>query len=155
MKDIIKIHRLNIEVETEISQKGKSFGKLVIPNGWRLLKVNEIIYLYNNYAEKLNMKETWEFIEQPFKENKSVARFDADSDRAVLDCNSSVAPDCAYVSLGVRFCKDLEEKMKDIIKETIEYNLKKALPPNVASEILTNFNKEIQRLEELGLSEEK
>ena len=149
----IKIPELNIEIETEISQKGKSFGKLVIPNGWRLLKVNEIIYLYNNYAEELNMKNTWEFIEQPFKRNRSVARFLAGSDRAGLGCNND-GPDYAYGSLGVRFCRDLEEKMnKDIIKETIEYNLNKALPPNVASEILTNFNKEIQRLEELGLEE--
>ena len=105
----IKIKELNIEVETEIHDKNKILSEIRIPKGWRLLTVNEIIWLHNSkYKKQLNLEDTWEFIKQPFKINKDyVARFGAISVWAGLDCdrNSGIRDD----SLGVRFCKDIKE----------------------------------------------
>jgi hypothetical protein len=103
MPKTLVVKELGIEVQTEISQKGITFKDLIIPKGWRLLTVNEIIYLYNNYANALSLLDTWEFIEQPFKRNNSVARFYAYSDRAGLDCYRD--PDIRDDGLGVRFCR--------------------------------------------------
>ena len=105
----IKIKELKIEVETKIHDKGEVLKDINIPKGWRLLRAEEIIFLFNNYKEKLNMEDTWEFIEQPFKLNKKndyVARFYADSDRAYLNCFGF--PQDASDSLGVRFCRSLK-----------------------------------------------
>lgn len=105
----IKIKELGIEVETKIQQKGIYFKDIKIPKGWRLLKIDEIVFLFNNYKKKLNMETTWEFFEQPFKLNKEeglVSRFYANPDDAVLSCGRN--PLYSYSRLGVRFCKDLE-----------------------------------------------
>ena len=112
--ETIKIRELNIEVETEIHDKNKILSEIEIPKGWRLLTVNEITWLFNSrYKKKLNLEDTWEFIEQPFKFNKKkdyVARFYADSDGAYLGCIGN--PDGRDDSLGVRFCRDLKGKQE-------------------------------------------
>ena len=107
MKTII-IKKLNIEVETRIHQKGKSFNKIKIPKGWRLLKMDEMTFLYNNYAKELNLNNTWEFIEQPFDKlkNKYASRFYACSGYANFYCGRD--PLNSGSRLGVRFCRDLK-----------------------------------------------
>ncbi len=112
-KDLVNIKELNIKVEKEIHHKGKELADIPIPKGFRLLKANEIIFLHNNkkYRKLLNMEDTWEFIEQPFelnKENNYVARFDADSVGAVLDCYGD--PRDSYSGLGVRFVPKARQK---------------------------------------------
>jgi hypothetical protein len=110
----IKIKELGIEVQTKISQKGKSFHEIKIPKGWRLLRTGEIIFLYNNHRKELNLEYAWEHIAQPFKLNKEndyCAWFVAGSDWADLDCGRS--PSGSVSGLGVRFCRDLnKEEMK-------------------------------------------
>ena len=106
---IIEIPELKIEVETQIHDKDKCLKDIITPKGWRLLTANEIIFLFNNYAEQLNLKATWEFIEQPFNLNKEkdyVARFYVLSDRAILDCDGS--PGGRDAGLGVRFCRNIK-----------------------------------------------
>ena len=105
----LKIKELKIEVETQIHHKGEMFKEIIIPKGWRLLTANEIIFLFNNYAEQLNLEDTWEFIEQPFNLNKQkdyVARFGAVSGRADLICVRY--PSDTGSSLGVRFCRSIK-----------------------------------------------
>jgi len=107
----IKIPELKIEVETEIHNKDETLQNIEIPKGWRLLKISEIIFLFNNkeYNKALNLKDTWEFIEQPFELNKKndyVATFGADSGGADLFCVRG--PLNARASLGVRFCRDIK-----------------------------------------------
>ena len=107
-KRLLKIPELNIKVETEIHDKGKCLKDIKVPKGMRLLKIDEIIFLYDNYCKELNLKNTWEFIEQPFKNNKSyVARFYADSDWASFNCNRDPSYSDSY--LGVRFCKEVKK----------------------------------------------
>ena len=105
------IKELKIEVETKIHDKDKCLKDITIPKGWRLLTSNEIIFLFNNYEKELNLKDTWEFIEQPFKLNKEegyVARFYAYSGRASFGCDWD--PDNHFAGLGVRFCRDIGVK---------------------------------------------
>ncbi len=104
----IKIKELGIEVETKIHDKNKILSDIKIPKGWRLLKADEIIFLFNNYEKELNLSNTWEFIEQPFTKfkDKYVARFSAGSDWALLYCDW--LPQGSRSSLGVRFCKQIK-----------------------------------------------
>lgn len=110
IKKTIDIKKLKICVETEIHDKGKSWNEInkLIPKGWRKLRHDEIIFLFNNknYKEKLNLKDTWEFIETYIKDFP-VSRFFADSVRAYLYCDSY--PDYSKVGLGVRWVRDLKE----------------------------------------------
>ena len=108
IENTLNIKGLKIEVETQIHHKGEELGNIKIPKGWRLLKFEEVIFLCNNYCKELNMEDTWEFIEQPFKLNKQdnyVARFCVDSGRADLGCDRN--PQYTYSSLGVRFCREI------------------------------------------------
>jgi hypothetical protein len=107
----INIKELGIEVEKEIHNKGETLPSIKIPKGWRLLKVEEIIFLFNNekYKKLLNLDNTWEFIEQSFNLNKEkgyVAGFGAASDRAFLGFDRGSASSGG--ALGVRFCRDLK-----------------------------------------------
>lgn len=110
MEKTIKIKELNIEVEIKIHDKNKSYSDIKIPKGWRLLRIDEMIFLYNNHKKELNLTDTWEFIEQPFKDykNKFASRFYAFPGDAYFDCDGE--PRYSYLLLGVRFCKDLEGK---------------------------------------------
>ena len=107
----IQIKKLGIEVEIEIHGKNKTLSEIQIPKGWRLLTSQEVTWLHNSkYKTKLNMEETWEFIEQPFvlnKKNKYVAWFYAYSDGAYLGYNRN--PDYRGDSLGVRFCRSVKK----------------------------------------------
>jgi hypothetical protein len=111
----LKIPELGIEVEIEVHDKEKSWDELKLSEKENeLLTVEQCIFLANSkYAKKLKMdgnssKDDF-FIQQPFKinrKNKDVARFDANSDRADLDCywDPSVTND----ALGVRFVRKIK-----------------------------------------------
>lgn len=103
------IKELKIEVEKNIHDKDKCLKDIIIPKGWRLLKTSEIIFLFNNYKEELNLADAWEFIKQPFKlnnQNGHVARFLAGSVGADLCCVWD--PGDRDAGLGVRFVRDIK-----------------------------------------------
>ena len=100
------------EVEIEVHDKDKSWDELKLSNKEdQLLDYNQVILLANSkYAKQLKMDGSSSkndfFIKQPFNLNKKkgyVARFDAYSSYAVLDCNGD--SDDSYSSLGVRFVR--------------------------------------------------
>ena len=113
----MKVPELGIEVEIEVHDKKKSFNQIkkFIPKGWRLMTVQECIFLANKkeYAKPLKMDgsslEDDFFIEQPFELNRTyklVARFGADSGGADLNCNWVL--DYSYSSLGVRLVRSIK-----------------------------------------------
>lgn len=109
----IKIKEINLEVETEIHDKGKEINEIKIPKGWRLLASNEIFELYfSKYRKKLHLDNTWEFVAYKNKIMKKIMkkiiilRFYASSDRAGLYCYRY--PEDSYPSLGVRFCRRIK-----------------------------------------------
>ncbi len=108
--ETINIPELNIEVETTIHHKDEKLPEIPIPEGWRLLTVSELIFLHNNgeYRKKLNLENTWEFIEQPFEFNKKqgyVAGVYCYSGGVSIDCIRG--PFGSISALGVRFCRNL------------------------------------------------
>jgi len=117
IKQIVKtiiVPELNIEVETEMHDKGKPLEQIKIPDGWRLLRINEMVFLHNNpeYRKILNIEETWEFIEQPFEYNKVrgyTTRFYVGAGRVDLYCDGSSQG--SIPTLGVRFCRDLKNEL--------------------------------------------
>jgi len=113
--NIIFIPELNIKVEKEIHHKVKSYNEMIkdMPKGMRLLRTDEIIFLFNSekYNKLLNLKDTWEFIEQPFnlnKQNNYVAWLLAGPDVAGVGCDRLPGGACA--SLGVRWVIDEVKK---------------------------------------------
>ncbi len=108
----IVIEELNIEVETYVHDKGKKLLDIKIPEGWRLLTIQELIFLHNNkkYRDQLNMENTWEFIEQPLEFNKEkgqVVGFYSSPFGATFYCNRS--PIDPIPSMGIRLCRDLNK----------------------------------------------
>ena len=111
----IKIKELNIEVETEYSQKDIKIKNIKIPKGWRLLTLPEWIELYNNHQEKFKdlNKDSDEIVKQPIKDNEikypywNVWLFGLD-DGSVLGGNYRYLS-CSYWVRGVRFCRDLKQ----------------------------------------------
>lgn len=124
---ILDIPELGIEVEIEVTHKGKSFNDIMafpeiqekIRNGWRLIctsrpgdHVNELAVLENNstYAKILKMEGSSSrddfFIQQMFKRNQNknyVAWFYVGS--GCSDLNSYMGASDSYSGLGVRFCR--------------------------------------------------
>lgn len=94
-----------IEYETETHDFNKELSNIPIPKGWRLWKASD----FENFSlvdwDKLNLKDSWFFIEYPFafNPNNYVARFYADSGRAFLGCGGN--PSFTVAGLGVRFCR--------------------------------------------------
>ena len=106
----IAVPELDLEVELEIHDKGKPLDQIKIPDGWRLLTVNEVIFLHNSmeYRKLLNMEETWEFLEQPFVLNRQkgfITKFYVGSGRVDLYCDGS--PQGSVPTMGVRFCRNI------------------------------------------------
>ena len=110
----IDIPELNISVEKEVHDKGKSWDELGLDyNRKYLLTAEECIWLANSkYAKILKMDGNSSqddfFIQQPFNKNKDfdyIAGFCAYSGGANLDCGG----DSAYSNsgLGVSFKKKL------------------------------------------------
>lgn len=103
----------NVEYETKTHDYNKKLSEINITKGWRLWKVSDFEKFSLEDWDKLNIKDDWFFIEQPFAYNKEkgyVARFDADSGWAVLDCGRG--PSDSDSALGVRWCRDLKEEIK-------------------------------------------
>jgi len=96
-----------VEYELETHDFNKILSEIKIPKGWRLLKPSEALMLL-----ELEPFDDWFFVEQPLKNTTTVARFYANSDRAVLNCNWS--PASHVTSLGVRFCRDVSAPQKAV-----------------------------------------
>ena len=116
----IKIKELNIEVETEYSQKDIKIKDIKIPNGWRLLTLPEWLELYNNHQKKFKdlNKDSDEIVQQPIESVKdkypywNVWWYDLD-DGSVPGNRSLYYDDGVR---GVRFCRDLKKKSKEVEK---------------------------------------
>jgi len=104
------------EYETKTHDFNKCLKDIIIPKGWRLWTMAECIKLHNNpnYRKILELEDCWFFIKQPFEFNKekgSVARFDANSGVAYLNCSWS--PDDHDAGLGVRFVRKVKSQKQD------------------------------------------
>ena len=103
------IPELNIEVQTKIHHKNKTYAECEkdLGKGESIPTYEEIQWLRNSKCrDQLNLLDTWEFVQNPdniSKENGYVARFCADSDYANLGCDW----DSGYSvsALGVRFVR--------------------------------------------------
>lgn len=108
----MKIKELNIEIETEIHEKGKTFAEAIksCPKGFRIPTYAELQWLRNSkYCKELGLLDTWEFVRQDdkiSKKNNYVAWFNADSDGAYLSCDGD--PGSSDSSFGVRFVRNLK-----------------------------------------------
>jgi hypothetical protein len=92
--------------ETKDHDFDKHLKDMSIPKNKELWTSEDCIKSYNNlkFRKLLNLNDCWFYIKQPFDFNKEqgfVARFNASSDRAYLNCNGS--PTDSGASLGVRF----------------------------------------------------
>lgn len=107
----VKTRILNgVEYEIETHDFNKTLSEIIIPKGWRLWRVSDFEKMPKEAFEKLNLKDSWFFIEQPlrFQKSKYVAGFVAGSDGAYMGCGWDPAD--RDPSLGVRFCRDLKVK---------------------------------------------
>ena len=118
-KGWLDIPELNISVEIEVHDKDKSWDDLNLSKREKeLLTAEQCIWLANSkYAKQLKMdgssSEDDFFIQQPFnlsRKNGYVARFDADSDYAVLGCVRDSSYSYSY--LGVRFVRKISGSSK-------------------------------------------
>lgn len=107
---LVKFPKLGIEVDFEQEQNGKEFSEIIIPEGWRLLRIGEVVEVME-YAVK-NKLDIWSWFEQPIKvfRGKYSARFIADSDRALLGCGRNLW--VSNSSLGVIFCREIKKVRK-------------------------------------------
>ena len=109
----IKIEELGIEIQDKVTQHNTSFNDLKINKPWRLLVIEEAIYVANNYAEELDLysgnNNFW--IKQPFKKNeknKWVAGLDyVGGGLHVVGGNNM---DDHVRSRGVLLCRDLNDE---------------------------------------------
>ena len=122
----IHIKELNIEIQTKIHHKGKSYDDLVEEFGEEYLEKHLPTYSQLKDCRNLehqgkynsNLIDSWEFVKQEdliSKENGYVARFYADSDFVYLgtDGYSSVSDS----DLGVRFVRvKIKKKVKKVGK---------------------------------------
>lgn len=112
----IIIKELKIEVEKELHTEMDRTSKIIIPKGFRLLELPELIFIYNNYQDSFNWgKDEFfdEVVKQPIKNSKYpyfnawLHRLDCD-DGSGLNGGRLLYYDSAV--RGVRFCKDLKVK---------------------------------------------
>ena len=113
----IYVKELNIEIQTKIHDKDKSYDELIEIYGKEFLKENlptyaQLQFLRNSKdCKKFGLEETWEFVKQEDKisrKNGYVARFIAGSGYAYLGCNGSSSD--SNSGLGVRFVRKKENK---------------------------------------------
>ena len=116
----MKIPEMEIEIQTQIHHKGKSYDDLVKEFGKEYLEENlptyaQLQFLRNSekYIDKLGLLKTWEFVKQEdeiSKKNGYVAGFVAYSGCAYLDCVGDSGD--SYSSLGVRFARKISRAKK-------------------------------------------
>lgn len=114
--EYIYIKKLDIEIQTKIHHKGKSYDDLIkefgkeyleehLPTYAQLQLLRNLAFKENKYVE-LGLLDSWEFVKQEdeiSRKNGYVARFFAYSDYAYLDCDGY---SCSSDSdLGVRFVR--------------------------------------------------
>jgi len=109
----IKIPELKIEIETKIYYRGKTYAECLedCPKGWQIVTYEILQWLRNNdkYRDKLNLLDTWEFVQNPdkiSKNNNAVAGFYAYSNGAFLSCGRN--PGDSDRALGVRYFRKLK-----------------------------------------------
>ena len=119
MLAIIKLSTGTILVEKNLHKEMNTPSKIVIPKGYRLLKLHEFIEIYNNHFDKLDWSEKPdEFVEQPIEKNKSKypcrnVWFGSVGDGSGLYGSDRGLGYDDIKAFGVRFCKDLEEKQQN------------------------------------------
>ena len=115
------IPELKIEIQTKIHHKNKTYKECEEYLGKResIPTYEQIQWLRNSkYIDKLNLRDTWEFVQNPdkiSKENGYVAGFYVDSDYAYLYCNGGSGNSGS--SLGVRFVRKILKGSKRKKKE--------------------------------------
>ncbi len=103
------IPELKIEIQTKIHHKSKKYKECEedLTKGESIPTYEQIQWLRNSkYKEKLNLIDTWEFVQNPdniSKENGYVARFYAYSVCASLNCSDG--SNYSNSALGVRFVR--------------------------------------------------
>lgn len=98
-----------VEYEIQTHDFNKTLLEIKIPKGWRLWKASDFEKFSLKDWDKLNLKYSWFFIDYPFAYNPNnyVARFGADSGRAVLGCDRD--PSGRDAELGVRFAREVKK----------------------------------------------
>lgn len=111
---MVEIPELNIAVEKERHSFGVTFENLKIPEGMRLMTLNEAVWLCNSkYAEELGLCNTgkwWgEYIEQPFEKN--IGKYTALLAWGFGNFSIVVGGylDDSSAARGVRFVKDIKK----------------------------------------------
>ena len=120
MQPTIKIKELNIEIEKNVHDKNRYLDiDMETPYGWRLLNIEEVIYLANSgYAHDLRMdasgtEDDYFFFQQPFmpkyqdyKRNDRTARLGVYTNRLL----AVYGWDCQYWNpwYGIRLCRELQ-----------------------------------------------
>lgn len=111
----IKLSTGTIEVEKKLHTNMKYAKDIKIPDGFRLLELNEFIELINNHYETFWSKEEFdEWIAQPLKVNKVKYPFkniygsavDEDDNRSRF-LGYYWDDNCVSYAFGVRFCRSL------------------------------------------------
>lgn len=110
--DLIYIKELKIYVEKNLHTEMDIISKIVIPSGYRLLELNELIFIYNNYQDKFNWGKDKFFDEvtkQPIKDckypywNAWLLRLDSGNQSDLRGFNWDLY--CSDAVRGVRFVK--------------------------------------------------
>lgn len=120
-KDYIKIKELNIEIQTKIHYKGKSYDQLKKEFGEKYLEEHLPTYeelktlrnLEHKGKYKLGLLNTYEFVKQEdliSKKKGYVVRFNTGFNGFELVTDGG--PRVSYSELGVRFCRRIGDKLK-------------------------------------------
>jgi len=112
--ELVFIPELNIEIEKNLHIEMDKINKIVIPQGYRLLELSELLFIYNNYQDKFNWGKDKHFDEitsQPIKDNKKYPYWNAWLHWLVDDYRSELVGycrslNCNYEVRGCRFCKE-------------------------------------------------
>ena len=111
-QELVYIKELKICVEKNLNTEMKRVNKIVIPQGYRLLELSELIFIYNNYQNEFNWgKDKFfdEITKQPIKDckypywNTWLHRLDSDDRSGLIGCSRNL--DCDITIRGVRFVK--------------------------------------------------
>jgi len=101
----------NLEIETKLHKEMNRFSLIKIPEGWRLLTINEFQNLYNNHKDKFDFENLDEIIKNPFPNCKypywNMWLAGLDDDSFVCGYNRSLS---YYGTVrGVRFCRKVKK----------------------------------------------
>lgn len=112
ISELVYIPELKIYIEKNLHTEMDRINKIVIPNGFRLLELSELLFIYNNYQDKFNWGKDKFFDEitnQPIKDcnypywNAWLHRLVVDGGSGLVGVNRLLGYDVAV--RGVRFVK--------------------------------------------------